>query len=207
MTVATDAEHRARAEESVAQRFTRVMNATPAPWGVLGDLTFASVAAGVVIVAGLALSGHLERPSLLAPTFALAALPLLVATAASIALRGSRARVVDWLASVPFPIENVNALLAGTGDRLEVELAPGAALPERGELQKRLDEVSEQALCTEVDAELRVVKIQLGVVDSKRNPQRTNHERWVRMQAVVERVLLGIGEGTAGSGVERVIVG
>lgn len=73
--------------------------------------------------------------------------------------------------------------------------------------------MSEQALCTEVDAELRVVKIQLGVVDSKRNPQRTNHERWVRMQAVVERVLLGIGEGTGegsgartGDAIERVVV-
>jgi hypothetical protein len=182
----------ARAEESLASRFTRVMNATPAAWGPLSDLTLSAAIAGVVLMAGLLLAGQVHDPIRLLPwILAVAAVPLVVAVVASLALRGSRARVVAWLVSVPFPIENLNALLAGVGDDIEVTFAREVTtLPSRAELQPLLEQVSPDVLLIGERADERTLQIRLGVIDSKRNPLRTHHLRWRRFCDLVERVLV-----------------
>jgi hypothetical protein len=183
---------RSRADESVAVRFTRVMNATPSPWGVWSDVTFGAIVSGIILVIGLAVVGGRDRSSsLLAAALAFACVPPIVSIVVSVGLRGSRRRVVAWLASLPFEVVNMNALLAGLGDTIEVIFRGGSTpLPARTELQPKLEAVSEDVLMIRERAEERLIEIKLGVVDSKRNPLRTNHERYRRLQAVTERVLV-----------------
>src|SRR5262249_3916169 len=122
----------ARADESVATRFTRVMNASVSRWGVLSDVTFAAGAAGVILVIGFLTIPRGEAASgRLGIVFGAAAVPILASAAASLALRGARSKVVGWLARTPFEIENMNALLAGLGDTIEVHFRRGAKIPAR----------------------------------------------------------------------------
>jgi hypothetical protein len=189
---------RTRAEENVARKFTRVMNATPAPWGILSDVTFSAATASVILAVGLAIASRASNGAgVIVASLALAAVPVVVTFFASIMLRGSRAVVVDWLASLPFPVENINAVLAGVADTIEVyfeELPPGASLPTRGELQPLLEAVSDDALMLGDRPDERLVEIKIGVVDSKRNPLRTNHERWERLLKIVSSVLVPLSE-------------
>ena len=43
--------------------------------------------------------------------------------------------MVSWLASVPFPVENMNGVLNGLGEVLEITFRDRA--PEKGELNRR----------------------------------------------------------------------
>jgi hypothetical protein len=183
---------RARAEESVAKGFSRAMNATPSPYGFLSDVVFASVVAAGIAFVGLLVVSRLPRPAtLIGPVFALAAVPVLVSVGVSIALRRtSRARVIDWIASLPFDVVNLNAVLAGFGDTVEVVFAGRAHLPTRDELAPKLDALHPEILLTDERPELSLVAIRLGVIDAKRFPMRTSHMRWVRLREVVEHVLL-----------------
>jgi hypothetical protein len=186
------------AEENVARTFTRVMNATPARWGGLSDVTFSSATASVILAIGLGIASQSSAAiTIIGVSLALAAIPIVVTIVASIALRGSRAGVVDWLASLPFPVENVNAVLAGVADTIEVyfeKLPPGASLPTRAELQPLLEAVSEDALMLGDRPEEQLVEIKIGVVDSKRNPLMTNHLRWERLLRIVSTVLVPLSK-------------
>ena len=180
----------AEASDSIAERFTRVMNATPSPLGVLSDFITASVVSGAVIVGGLFGVRNSHDVTSLYVVLLFAALPLAACWAISLTMGGARAKVVAWLTSLPFAVDNLNTLLAGSGDTLEVIFREGAALPVRTGLQPELDAISEDVLFVKARPEERAVEIRLGIIDSKRIPLKSNHDRWKRMVAVVERVLV-----------------
>jgi hypothetical protein len=196
---------RVRAEESIAEHFTRVMMATPSRWGVLCDVALGATCSAVIIVIGLVIARLVEHSGpVLSMTVAVAAIPLAITIAAPIALRGSRGAVVDWLAGLPFPVENLNSLLAGLGDRIEVTFADSVtALPLRAELQASLDTVSEAIVVLRCDIEDHLLAIQLGVPDSRRNPFGANHARWERLVVVVERILIPLSKRLP---IERLLV-
>jgi hypothetical protein len=194
---------RQEASESVAENFTRVMCATPSPLGVFCDFMPASVVSAVILLFGLFAIRRSTDATVLYVVLAVAAAPLVASALISATLRGSREKVVDWLSSLPFPIENMNALLAGLGDTIEVVFEAGVPLPSRATLQPKLDEVSDDVLLVKERPEERLVEIRLGVIDSKRLPQRTNHHRWRRLVDVVERVLVPLSKT---AGIEKVHV-
>lgn len=197
---------RTRAEESIATRFTRIMNATTSPYGVLCDPAFVAVATAPLFLAFL---GALELDASKGVVWAfgaLFALPFAVALVVSAALLGSKRRVVDWLAGVPFPIENMNAVLNGLGDAIEVTFV--ADCPKSTELNQELDKVATEVFVmrapdiepdapqasdgkvTPASTPENVVEIRIGVVDSKRNPAGSNHRRYERVRAIVGAVLV-----------------
>jgi hypothetical protein len=182
------------ADESVAEKFTRVMNATPSAIGLWSDVAAASALSALIIVVGFFAIRRSTEPVWLYAVLALAAAPLVASLLVATLLVGSRAKVVAWLGSLPFAIDNLNALLAGLGDTIEVEFEEGSALPTRPMLQPKLDEVSDDVLLVRERPELRCVEIRLGVIDSKRTPLRTNHLRWIRFVAVVERTLVPLAK-------------
>src|SRR6185503_107210 len=172
------------ADESVARKFTRVMNATPSRLGAFSDLMLASAVSALVVAVGLFAVRRSNDLGGVYVTLAVASLPLLASGALSMALRGSRAFVVRWLGTLPFPVENMNAILAGLGDSIEVVFARDHELPDRATLQPKLDEVSDDVLLVKTRPEERSIEIRLGIIDSKRIPLRTNHLRYERMVAV-----------------------
>ncbi|MGK4004583.1 hypothetical protein WMF31_18260 [Sorangium sp. So ce1036] len=201
-----------RADESVSVRFTRLMNASASRWGVLTDPPVVSLATGVFLFALLGALGRDAGPTLVRALGALAAAPIAVAVVASVALRGARREVVAWLARQPFPVENMNAVLNGLGEALEVtfaarapgapgaayrdasEASPAAAVPETAQLNAELEKVHPDVFVTGGVEDARTLDIRIGVVDSKRNPAVTNHRRYVRVRAIVERVLVPLAE-------------
>ena len=191
------------ASESVAERFTRVMNATPSPLGVLSDFINASFVSGAVIAVGLFVIRRSSDPAALYAVLGAVALPFVVSAVVSFKLRGMRDDVVAWLTTLPFPVDNLNAVLAGLGDTVELVFAPGMAMPARAELQPRLETVSEDILLVKERPEERTVEIRLGVIDSKRLPLRTNHQRWRRLCDVTEKVFVPLAQQ---SPIERVRV-
>jgi hypothetical protein len=191
------------ASECVAEKFTRVMNATPSPLGPLSDLGAASVLSGLIVVVGFFGIRRSSDSSLLYVVLGVALVPLVVNAVLTALTRDSRAKVVAWLCTVPFPIDNLNALLAGLGDTVEIVMAPGTDLPTRAELQPRLDAISDDVLLVKERADHRVLEIRLGVIDSKRMPLRTNHQRWERLVAVMEKVLIPLHKTKP---IERMIV-
>jgi hypothetical protein len=187
----TDAAARARAEESVSARFSRVMNATPSRWGMLTDPSIVGLATAPVAIALLAAVRLDASTSLVAALEVLAVVPVTTAVALTLSLRSSRARVIDWLAGLPFPVENMNAILNGLGDALEVTFAGPA--PATKALNADLDRVSPDCFVSkgaEDTGDPRVVELRIGVVDEKRNPSVSNHRRFVRVQAMVAAVLV-----------------
>ena len=191
------------ANECVAEKFTRVMNATPSPLGPLSDLGAASVLSGLIVVIGFFALRRSADVSLLYAVFAVAAVPLAANVVLSFLVRDSRAKVVAWLCSVPFAVDNLNALLAGLGDTVEIAFAPGGELPTRATLQPRLEAVSEDVLLVKERADQRTLEIRLGVIDSKRMPLRTNHQRWKRLVELTEKVLIPLHQN---SPIERVLI-
>ena len=181
------------ANDCVAEKFTRVMNATPSPLGPLCDLMAASILSGALVVGGLYGIRRSTDASALYAVLAVAAVPLLASLLLSATLRGSRAKVVGWLGTVPFPVDNLNALLAGLGDTVEIVFAPGVDLPTRAVLQPRLDAISEDVLLVKERPEEKTVEIRLGIIDSKRMPLRTNHQRWKRLVELMEKVVVPLG--------------
>jgi hypothetical protein len=183
------------ANESVAEKFTNVMNATPSSLSALCDLGIASVVSGLFLVIGLFVIRHSSEPSRLYAVLAVAASPFLGSYGLQIGLRRSRQMVVGWLTTLPFPIDNMNALLAGMGDTIEVFFERGGAeLPNRSSLQPKLDAVCDDVLLVKERAEERALEIRLGVIDSKKMPLRTNHQRYRRFLEVVERVLVPLSK-------------
>jgi hypothetical protein len=184
-----------RADQSVSARFTRVMNATPSRWGVLTDPSIVGIATAPVVVALVAAVRLEVAPTLITALQVLAAVPLAIAVAMTLYLMGTRPQVVAWLASVPFPVENVNAVLNGLGESLEVTFRDPA--PDAKTLNAALDRVSPDCFVSKTTEDTKdpaVVELRIGVVDSKRNPSVSNHRRFVRVQALVAEVLVPLGE-------------
>ncbi len=177
-----------RAGESVATRFTRLMKATTSPMGMLTDPPIVGIATAVLLVAALAAQRSGSAPTLVTALFVIAALPLTVAIVFFVALTGARGAVIRWLGGLPFPVENLNAVLNGMGEQLEIEFE--GAPPLSPDLNQRLDAVTPDAFVTESRDETRSVDVRIGVVDSKRNPARSNHERYARVRALVDGALL-----------------
>ncbi|WP_437282849.1 hypothetical protein WME90_20415 [Sorangium sp. So ce375] len=182
----------ARADQSVSARFTRLMNASTSRWGVLTDPPLVALASGVLLLAFLGALGRDAGPEVARALGALVFAPITVALVVSVALRGARRAVVAWLARQPFPVENLNAVLNGLGEALEVTFV--GAPPEATELNVELDKVHPDAFVTGSVEDARTVDIRIGVVDSKRNPAATNHQRYARVRELVERVLVPLAE-------------
>lgn len=189
---------RARASDSVSARFTRLMNATTSRWGMFTDPSIVGAATAPPVIALLAGLRLEASPSVILALQILAATPLTVAVLLAIALMGARARVIDWLAGLPFPVENMNAVLNGLGDSLEIVFRDEA--PKPPELNAALDPISSETFVTESgpenrnEDEPRWIEVRIGIVDSKRNPAATNHQRFRRVQAIVGDVLVPLAQ-------------
>jgi hypothetical protein len=210
---------RARAAESVSAHFTRVMNATTSRWGMLTDPSIVGVATAPVVVALLAAIRLEAAPALITALQALAATPLLVAVAVTLAQRSARGGVVAWLAGLPFPLENMNAVLNGLGESLEVTFHTAA--PGVQQLNAALEQVSPDCFVSKspedkgrplgqppeeagqaaggyrggpTDPGPATVELRIGVVDDKRNPSASNHQRFARVKALVAEVLIPLME-------------
>jgi hypothetical protein len=182
------------ANECVAEKFTRVMNATPSPIGPFSDLMAASIVSGLLVAAGFFAVRRSADPTLLYVILGVAAVPLAASAILSALIRDSRAKVVAWLCRMPFPVDNLNALLAGVGDTVELVFSSGAPLPTRAALQPRLESISDDILLVKERPEERTLEIRLGVIDSKRLPLVTNHRRWNRLVEVTDKVFLPLCE-------------
>ncbi len=200
---------RERAEQSVARRFSRIMNASTSPYGTLTDPPVIAILSSIGLVSMLVALQLEASPLVVRALAAVMALPIAIAITVSIALRGARRRVVDWLTTLPFPVENLNALLNGVGDSLEITFTN--TVPNSVELNALLDAVSDECFVThgagvseaagqsayrekeKADYE-RVVEIRIGVVDSKRNPAATNYLRYQRVRKLLERTLVPLHE-------------
>ena len=178
------------ASESVAEKFTRVMNATPSPLGPFSDFIIASLVSSVIIGVGLFVIRHSSNPAALYAVLGAVAVPFVVCAVVSFKLRDTRDKVVAWLTTLPFPVDNLNALLAGLGDTVELVFTEGTAMPARADLQPRLETVSEDILLVKERPDERTVEIRLGVIDSKRVPLYTNHQRWKRLCEVTEKIFV-----------------
>lgn len=188
-------ERRALAGEMLAARFNRTMNACTSPRGFLCDLSMAALFSAlplVLIVRQTAGDDLLSATTLL--LFLMALLPVLVSLGVGLSLRNARERVIDWMAVHPFPLENMNSLLAGISDEFEILFLPGAPLLPREEMQKLVDRISDDVIATGVDEEIRSATVKIGVIDSKRTPLHSNHLRYARFQRLVDEVLLPLHE-------------
>ncbi len=177
---------KARASDSVAARFSRMMNATTSPVGMFGDPPVVAAATAVFLLIYLAARGSDASPLMQQICLVLTAIPIGLAILVALLLLGSRGRVVSWLADQPFPIENMNAVLNGLGEGLEITFRE--AVPKAPELYQKLDSVHPDCFVT--DEKENAVTVRIGVVDSKRNPAYTNHQRYRRVLELVERVLV-----------------
>jgi ABC-type proline/glycine betaine transport system permease subunit len=176
----------AEANDLVASRFSRMMNATTSPIGVVADPPVVAVVTAVLLVAYLAARRSDASETVQLVLLVLVALPTAAAIVVAIALMGARRRVVKWLARQPFPIENMNAILNGLGDCLEVTFR--GPPPETAALNAKLDAIHTD--CFVADTKEHAVLMKIGVVDDKRNPAVSNHRRYRRVVDMVERMLV-----------------
>ena len=190
-----------RAEQSVATRFSREMNATTSPFGVLTDPPVIAVVTAPFLVALVAMIQFEARPSLVTTFEVITAAPLACAIVVMIALSGARRRVITWLAGLPFPVENMNAVLNGLGESLSVTFREEC--PETTAINAKLEQVSQESFVSKSPSpgaatealDLKTVEIHIGVADSKHNPSRSNHLRFAKVRALLEQVLVPLGEG------------
>jgi hypothetical protein len=192
-------ESRQRAAESVSARFTRVMNASTSPLGMFTDPSVVGFFTAPPVVALVAALRMEASPGVLLGLKLLAATPIAVAVILSLVLMRARAQVIDWLAGLPFPVENLNAVLNGLGESLVVTFRDAA--PAVPELNVALEKISAEAFVTEsgpeaaaAPGEPRWVDLRIGVVDSKRNPAASNHRRFAQVRAIVSEVLVPLAE-------------
>jgi hypothetical protein len=175
-----------RADESVATRFLLSWNATTSRWGMLGDVVMASAC---MAVGGffLALAAHFKLVVLAWALGAVTAAPMVACIVVNVSLLGARGKVVKWLASQPFAVENMNAILAGFGEEFEIHFA-GVA-PKREAVMEYLARVSDDVFVLEEHEEQAMVLARLGVIGNKHIPFRHAHVRYERFLQVVERSL------------------
>jgi hypothetical protein len=177
---------RQHAEEAVVRRFSRAMRASCSPLGPLTDPMIVGAATAVLVMLAGALyggAGATMRNLLVGA----AGVPIALALVVSIAQLNSRARVIDWLASLPFPVENVNGLLNGVATHLRVRFADAESLPQREELNELLDPIDPN--CFALEFEDADVALRIGVLDSKYNPARSSYLRYLRVRAITAVLL------------------
>lgn len=185
---------RERAAERVATRFTREMNASTSRLGALTDPPLVCAAVALVVVASvIAYNLRVIDASGLPIVYLAAATPVLFALGVSLYLRRAREQVVSWLASLPFPIDNVNGLLNGVGQTLVVRFV-AAPPPPRDELNDRLEAVHEDCFALDVLPSDPEVGVRIGVLDSKLNPAGANHRRYRRVVDLVDSALVPLHE-------------
>jgi len=180
---------RERAEVSVTRRFTRLMAATTSPFGVLTDPAFVALLTALGLVACLSAMVQQAPLSVVHAAQALFVAPLIVAVMTFVLLQGARSRVVAWLASLPFAVDNLNGVLNGVGEELVVQFA-SETLVETKALNANLDAVHPDAFVTSSGDEPGLVEIRIGVVDSKWNPSGANHRRYARVRDLIDKVLV-----------------
>jgi hypothetical protein len=168
------------------------MNATTSRWGMLTDASIVGAATAPALIALLVAIRVDAAPFVITALEAVAAVPLALAVALTLGLMGARSRVIDWLASLPFPLENVNGLLNGVGETLEITFRDGR--PEVVDLNRALDAVSEECFVADGADGRPWMEVRIGVVDSKRNPAASNHRRYERVRAILSRVLIPLSE-------------
>jgi hypothetical protein len=139
--LADAAERRRQADEGVARRLSRLMKASTSPLGVWSDPPLIGLAGAVTVLSALLCARFVAAPIPAWALWGLALLPFGVGVCATVALAGARARVVDWLASLPFPVGNVNGLLNGVGQNLRIRFK--ASRPTAEELDELLRQVDE----------------------------------------------------------------
>lgn len=186
---------RTRADESVSSRFTRVMNATASPYGVLTEPALIALFTGVFFLIALGVAQSEASQTLIYAFAALAASPFTIGFLTTLALMSSRGRVVGWLASQPFPIENMNAVMNGLGELLEITFKQGG--PTTPEFNNELDKVHPDCFVSKVNPEegpAETIEIRIGIVDSKYIPSISNHKRYKRVQELVREVLIPLSE-------------
>lgn len=183
----TEPESHARADAALPKPFTAAMNAATSRFGVLCDIpiTFIVVAAIGTVTAG-AYSLASGIPVWIAAV--VVPVPVFVCIIANLVLRNARRDVVAWLGAVPFPIENVNAVLCGAGEYFEVFFSDDP--PPREVVMEFFELASDEVFELERDETRRVVSARFGVMDSKRNPYRSANRRYERMRLVVARALV-----------------
>lgn len=177
---------KAAAGELVAERFSRMMNATTSPAGVAGDPPVVAVATAVFLLSYLAARQSDAPEGVQQVLLVLVCVPTAVAIFVALGLLGARSRVVAWLAGLPFPLENMNAILNGLGDGLEITFK--SSVPETPAVNALLDGVHPDSFVT--DSKDQMVVVRIGVVDNKRNPAVSNYRRYRRTQELVERVII-----------------
>jgi hypothetical protein len=183
---------RRRADQSVAVRFTRLMKASTSRYGVLTDPPIVAVCTAVLLM-GMLGARQLGAPGPVVILLeAVTVLPLAAAAILTMALSGARDRVVGWLAAVPFPVENMNAVLNGLGEALEIQFQ--GEPPTSEALNLELDKLNPDCFVTQSAPEEKRVEVRIGVVDSKRNPAVTNHQRFERVRDLVEKVLVPLSK-------------
>jgi len=179
----------ASADERVATRFTRLMKAATSPLGVLTDPPLVCVAVALVVVASVVLYNRRVIDAAALPVvYVLAAVPVVVAVTVNQILGSARGRVVAWLASLPFVVDNVNGLLNGVAQNLVIRFA--GSPPSRDALNERFEAVHEDCFALEVDADDPEVEVRIGVLDSKLNPAGANYRRYRRVVTLVEQALV-----------------
>ena len=179
---------RQQADESVSARFTRLMNASTSRYGVLTDPPIVAALTSIGIVAWIIATDRNASPQVMRIVTSVALLPLGIAVLAWLSLMGARRRVVEWLSGLPFPVENMNSVLNGVGEELELSFSDQC--PGEAELNLELEKISEDSFVTKTDPEQHTMDIRIGVVDSKRNPAASNYRRFVRVRELVHDVLI-----------------
>jgi hypothetical protein len=167
------------------------MNAATSRFGFLCDITLTFVVLGVV---GLFTAGAFASLSWLPGWAALIPLsiPILASLSAHLALRHGRRDVVRWLLQVPFPVENVNAILCGSGEFFDVFFE--GSMPDRDGLMGYLERASQDAYVIELDEDRHVMSARFGILESKLNPYGEAYRRFVRLKCVVDRALVPLHE-------------
>ena len=164
-----------------------MMRAVTSPLGVLTDPPLVGLVESAVVIASvLVYRGGLVTS--LSVIYVVVGLPLAVALAANVAVMGARAKLVAWLSGLPFPVENVNALLNGVAQNLLLRFEGDP--PSREELNERLEQVHPDCFALEFHPQEPEVEVRIGVLDSKLNPAGAHHRRFRRVQQLVEECLV-----------------
>lgn len=178
-------------EQSVSPRFSRAMNATCSPLGMLTDpaVIGAASAVSVMVALGLRLAFGAEHGTWL---YLLAAAPLLGGLGVMVALSGGRKKVVGWLQRVPFPVHNVNGLLHGVAQTVLIRFA--GARPPREEINLLTEAVHDDCFALSYEGDEPEIEVRVGVPEGTANPTRANHERLLRVQRLVDEALVPLSE-------------
>lgn len=174
------------ADESVAGRFTWSMNAATWRHGWFCDIIFAFVMSGMAAL-GLAVAVHAHVTWIAWGFGAMTAFPLIGCLVANVMMRNARVHVVAWIASMPFPVENINALLLGMGEMFEIHFV--SSIPARTEIMEDFAQVSDDVFVLETRDDERMMVCRFGVIASKHNPHRLAYGRYARLRQLAERSL------------------